>query len=244
MIPRWRSSRRRAQCSTARIRTTETTTRSSARCNPSAVAASARPCTTSSTASRRSALAHHATDIAVAGASQIRLRTGTRRFTRSAIVCAASRLSGTSNTRSNALCGPCGQTAGARAATTSQITQSAPPTDSRDSVSSIRALRTARTAPIEAQGEGDGGQLDQAAGQGVFDVGQQPLGGTRRAAMACQPCQRTIRMNQGSATAIATAAATRALNRPGWLRQASQARHRQGQGRARAPGGGGWPARR
>ena len=51
---------------------TETTTRSSARCSPSAVAASARPWTTSSTASRRLALAHHATDTAVAGASQIR----------------------------------------------------------------------------------------------------------------------------------------------------------------------------
>ncbi len=188
MTPRCRSSRRRAQRSTARIRTTETTTRSSARCSPSAVAASARPCTTSSTAPRRSALAHHATDIAVAGASQIKVRTGTRRFTRSAIVCAASRLSGTSNTRSNALCGPRGQTAGARAATAIQITQKAPPTDSREFTSSTRAVRTARMAPKRPRGRVTGASSMRRPGRVRSRSASRRSGGTRRAAMACQPC--------------------------------------------------------
>ena len=51
---------------------TDATTRSSARCNPRAVALSARPWIRSSTAPLRSALAHQAIDMAVAGATVIR----------------------------------------------------------------------------------------------------------------------------------------------------------------------------
>ena len=78
--PRWRSSRRRAQRSgPAGAARPRRSSRSSARCRPSAVAESARPWTRSSTAPRRLALSHQATETAVAGASQVSVRTGTRR---------------------------------------------------------------------------------------------------------------------------------------------------------------------
>ena len=145
---------------------TETTTRSRARCSPSAVAASARPCNTSSTASRRSALDHQATDTAVAGASQIRVRTGTRRLTRSAIVCAASRLSGTSSTRSKALCGPLGQTAGGQCGDR----QPDHPERAADRLAGVRLVNQGQPdrphGAEEAQGERHRGQLDQAAPAG------------------------------------------------------------------------------
>ena len=168
----------------------------------------------------RLSLAHQVIDMAVAGSQPDQ---STYRYTavyRSTIVCAASRLKGTSKTRSNAFCGPPGQTAGAKRSDRQPYN----PKRATDCLKRVELVNEGQAScphrSVYSQRKRHGGQLDHA--EAATSSGE-PVGdsycGKRSAAPICQPCDPTIKTNQGKDTTSATARASRPSKKPGFTRR-------------------------